>query len=226
MNNFNKEVGFVVGCDANQEWMLDWWMENYSKHNKLPVAIANFGMSSKKLKKYKPITEIIDLTSIKTKLPWFKKPLAIVNSPFKKTCLVDIDCEVLKPLDSIFNYLDEHHVCVTKDPLNTYCKKYITSEQIPMATGVVVAYSNNELIKEWAERCVGEEDIRGDQEVFNNILTERLKKKILSTKIRIIPDNYQWLRIYEMVRKNPEAYIIHWTGPDGKKIIKEKLKIV
>ncbi len=37
--------GILIGCDQNQEWMLEWWWAHYSRHNCYPVAFVDFGMS-------------------------------------------------------------------------------------------------------------------------------------------------------------------------------------
>ena len=35
----------VTGCDEKTEWQLPWFLDNYFKHNTIPIAVANFGMS-------------------------------------------------------------------------------------------------------------------------------------------------------------------------------------
>ena len=35
----------ITGCDEKTEWQLWWFIENYYKHNTIPLAIADFGMS-------------------------------------------------------------------------------------------------------------------------------------------------------------------------------------
>ena len=39
------ECGVVVGSDIGSEWMLEWWFNNYSKHNDFPVTFVDYGMS-------------------------------------------------------------------------------------------------------------------------------------------------------------------------------------
>jgi len=38
--------GVITGADSNHEWLLPWWYENLQRHNTLPVAFADFGMSA------------------------------------------------------------------------------------------------------------------------------------------------------------------------------------
>ena len=54
---------------------------------------------------------------------------------------------------------------------------------------------------------------RGDQEAFNIIAHE--------FNINRIPDNYHGLRLG---KNNDIAKTIHWTGDDGKEIIREKIR--
>ena len=33
---------FITGYDKNNEWMLDWFLKNFSKHNKTPILTYDF----------------------------------------------------------------------------------------------------------------------------------------------------------------------------------------
>ena len=48
MSKYDK--AFVTGCDESNEWMLDWFLDNYKKHNDTPIVFADFGISESKLK--------------------------------------------------------------------------------------------------------------------------------------------------------------------------------
>jgi len=218
-----SDQGVVTGCDGSHQWMLPWWFFHFRKHNpNIPVGFFNFGgMTQECIKWCSTNGYYADLSDIKTKMNWFKKPFAIWHSPFKKTMWMDNDCETQKPVDGFFSFVtNEKEISATYDPFNTFCISY-THRVIknPIATGVIVSYSNNELIGEWARKCRQANQIRGDQEVLNYILSIRKKNKEYTTKIRIMPAEYQWLRIYNQINTN--AYIMHWTGPDGKKHIKK-----
>jgi len=43
---------FITGCDKNTEWMLDWFVMNYLKHNSNQLYIMDFGMSERALEKH------------------------------------------------------------------------------------------------------------------------------------------------------------------------------
>ena len=55
------EDGVIVGSDANHEWLLVWWWENYSRFNSLPVAFVDFGMSPESRKWCQERGLIVDL---------------------------------------------------------------------------------------------------------------------------------------------------------------------
>ena len=43
MPDLNRAV--LTGSDANTEWMLPWFIENYKKHNDTHLSIVDFGMN-------------------------------------------------------------------------------------------------------------------------------------------------------------------------------------
>ena len=45
--NLNKAV--LTGSDANTEWLLPWFIENYKKHNDTNLSIVDFDMTEKML---------------------------------------------------------------------------------------------------------------------------------------------------------------------------------
>lgn len=219
------DCGVITGTDQNHQGLLPWWFSTFRKSNPtIPVAFFNFGnMSNKCIDWCKANGQYIDLSEIKTKYGWFKKPAAIWYSPFKKTLWVDNDCEIRKSIDGIFSFSVKDRIGLTYDPMNTFCTNYKNRViKKPVATGVVLAEPKNELIKDWAAHCIAAKNIRGDQEVLNYLLSIREKHQQFSTKITILPDEYQWLRIYN--RENPDAIIFHWTGPEGKAHIHKCIK--
>src|SRR5437868_5082609 len=105
-------MGILVGCDKQQEWMLKWWWGHYSKHNSFPIAFIDFGMSEeakswcRQKGKLLPLTCPKDFVFPKTLIPkeligeweksygekiwhsreqWFRKPFALLQTPFRQT---------------------------------------------------------------------------------------------------------------------------------------------
>lgn len=186
--------------------MLEWWWENYSKHNDLPVAFANFGMSRKAINFCQSRGILINLTQKTGKRNWFKKPFAMLGCPFNKVAWLDLDCEIRGKINPLFEYAKKGRIAVTLDPHNPWVKT-----RNCVASGIVVAEHGNTLIERWATSCLRPNRLRGDQEVLNSLIHDD------RNKIAIMPPEYQWLRLDG---DNPRALIMHWTGAKGKNIIR------
>lgn len=211
-----------VGADRNYEWMLKWWWKNYSQHNDFPVAFMNFGMSESAVQFCQERGVCIDVSGNINKSNWFKKPLGMLMVPTTgKVTFMDIDCEVKKNLQPLFDGVSsDEEVGLTVDKANDYCKKFYDP---PYASGVVVFKQGNEFIRQWDLACQKADGrkYRGDQELMNMIIREREDAGINTTRITTLPDKYQWLRLYG--DPHPDSHIIHWTGEDGKYIIRHKI---
>lgn len=200
--------GIVTGCDAAQEWMLPWWFEHYSKNNSYPVVFADFGMSNAGLEFCRKRGRIISISG-QFKESWFKKPLAILNSGLAKFIWIDLDCEIRGDLNPIWQFCDK--IGLTLDVKRNDLARLYSCQAL--ATGVVCGTHGNELIERWADEC-GMQQLRGDQEVLNHILgSDR-------SLVNIMPPEYQWLRLQG---DKPGVLIMHWTGSNGKTIIKKQM---
>ena len=72
-------------------------------------------------------------------------------------------------------------------------------------------------------KAVRENPTVGDQETLHLMLGDDLGRTIY---MREIPNEYNWLRV-QLVNDNQDSVkkkIMHWTGPKGNMIIKEKIK--
>jgi hypothetical protein len=221
------EYGILVAADEKQEWLLPWWWENYCQENQLQVAFADFGMSEKaKLWcQKKGFLQAVDLKGLqvaaqteieenlakdweKTASPfwdvreaWFKKPFAFLNTPFSKTIWLDLDCEVLAPIDPLFSYLNQEiklGIVQTGDVYNA---------------GVIVFEKGASLINRWVESCLLENHrFLSDQDVLTHILKQGMDPFCL------IPEIYNW----QMHRGVPVgAKILHWSAKWGKEYIRQ-----
>ncbi len=231
--------GFLVGSDLNQEWLLPWWWENYSRHNSLPVAFADFGMSPKMKDWCASRGECIRLpvhgffaaereevasenrTSWESQFgslfwdsrnAWFKKPLACLQSPFQKTAWIDLDCEVRAPLNTLFSFCE--------NDLSFSIARETESGPPPGSvmynSGVFVFKHGIPLILEWADIALDLNlNFYGDQEALTHLL---LQKKLTPCEL---PHSYNWSRTYQ---ENPEAHILHWHGAHGKVVIAHQIQ--
>ena len=136
--------GVIIASSKEQEWLLPWWWENYSKHNAFPVTFVDFGLSEdgKSFCRQKgELVEIPFFPSIgkkeeteKEKLLfwetiyrsntwkdkrsfWHKKSIALLQTPYEYTLWLDTDCEVHTCLDPLFEQIaKEDSILICPDP--------------------------------------------------------------------------------------------------------------
>lgn len=203
----------LTGCDANQFWLLDWWLKNLREHMPdIPVVVADFGLAKKMRRSLPDDIEFIHVGRLPGKRTWFMKPKAMLSSPYKYTCWLDLDCEIKKPIDDIFQYAHDGKLGLTTDE---YAKK---KKWAYWQSGVVVFKNKPKILEQWCKRSImGIE--RGDMEALHQLVGES------DEFIIRMPDEYQWLRLDIKYRGfNRDAKIVHWTGPRGKEEIIIKIK--
>jgi hypothetical protein len=211
--------GVMVALDAGMEWLLDWWWNNYSKHNKYPVCFVDYGMSPAGrawCAKHSPYRMEFNPPPVLNHI-WFRKPSAILKSPFERTVYVEPDCEIKGNIWPIFE-MAEKGLALTVDPYNPWSKEYMNP---PLATGVIGVKHGNPLVPAWAEAIVrggAENTYRSDQEALNDVLG-----RVGTNGVWIMPKPFQWLRLDGP--DNGQALIYHWTGPTGKDAIKTMLAL-
>lgn len=197
------EQGVITGADAEQEWLLPWWYENFRRHNMdTQIAFADFGLS--------PIAQhwcsqrgIVVPVRCGAGKAWHKKPFAMMQSPFKNSVWIDADCEVRQDVSALFEFCDQG-IGLTKDPITPFCP-----QPGAWATGVIASSHGEPAIEEWCKEILLRES-RGDQEALNAI-RDRLFERLVE-----MPHKYQWLRLEG---DSDQAAIMHWTGPEGKGVI-------
>ena len=212
---------FLTGCDEKTEWMLEWWVTEYSKNNDIPIIFADFGISDQ-ARKYveKTFSKVIDLTPHKD-VGWFLKPEAMIAASklSKKVCWIDTDCHILDDISDIFTHTEFNKLCMAEDVPWSVRRgsKWHNS-------GVVAFEGCPTILKNW-KSGVEEHAYVGDQEVLHIIM----RSDPLTRHIHIIdlPNEYNWLRL-QIVDDDghipTNVKIIHWTGYKGKIYIKEMIK--
>ena len=214
---------FLVGADDQLEDLLPWWYANVRKHNpNIDVTVADFGMTdSGRFWAERHANKVLTYEK-HPKLAWFYKPTAMIDCPYEYTCWLDIDCEVLKPVDEIFNYPTDDQMALTQDEVRMgYPVKFGGAENW-WATGVNVVKGKPQILLDWARNTLHNNDLRGDQEVLHQMIKEKPEYNDMIIKM---PLEYQWLRILVQERKYDSAdkKIMHWTGPVGKAYIRAEL---
>lgn len=220
--------GVLVAADITQQWLLPWFWEHYSRHNAYPVTFVDLGMSSD-MKSWcqerghyialrishlfvKEREEIANVTvanwendlgkSIWESRPaWFKKPLACLQSPYEYTLWLDLDCQVLKPLNELFS--------LSQQPAGIALSKETAPGQYN--AGVIAFRKGLALIEKWAELCLSSNDkFAGDQDVLCHLI------KVLDHPVVPMPSRYNWSRFQ---KETSDTAILHWHGPQGKSCI-------
>lgn len=231
--------GVIVGADQNQEWLLPWWWSHYHTHNNYPVTFVDLGMTSEARRWCAEKGELaslesplqfvagkdeIDRAQIKRweevygeivwplRSNWFKKPLAMLCSPYERTVWMDLDCEVLGSIHDLFQQCHpESGLALAKEP------KQESSLLLPGETlynsGVIAFTREAPPILQWAQNVFEDNhQFLGDQEILSRLIfTDQIKINELSA-------DYNW-RMSQGINLN--AVIIHWVGTWGKLYIQK-----
>jgi len=204
--------GILTGADVHMEKYLPWWFGHLRKYTDLPVAFADFGMSSK-AKEWclergqvfevpeQPTAQKEDVAHRETwekaytsavwtrRKAWFQKPLACLKTPFSSTLWLDLDCEVCKPL----NFSDS--ACA------------LVPEGSGYNSGVIVFQQGALFLQAWVNESLQNHSLHmGDQDALSRIVQD----------VEHLPAIYNW-RMRDGF--NPDAVIVHWVGVWGKEYL-------
>jgi len=232
-----EEDGIIVGSDQTQEWLLPWWWKNFSRHNQLPVTFIDFGLSAEKREWCRKRGELLplSLTTLYVKereeiapalvgkweerygdffwvarKGWFKKPFACLQSPYRRTVWLDLDCEVLGPLNELFNACEHPSgIALAKD-------RAPPPSPFPIYnSGVIVFQKDLSLLQEWAKQSLKNNGaFRGDQDLLSKILFDQ------NLPIYELPFIYNWNVGYGV---NGETVICHWIGEAAKAALRNQI---
>jgi hypothetical protein len=227
-NNLRDEDGIIVGIDQSQEWLLPWWWDHYRKHNRHSVAFIDFGMTVGKKDWCRERGELVPLfvadifvkerEEIEPEIlahweasygkqfwpcrnAWFKKPLACLQSPFKRTIWVDLDCEIRGSLQPLFDCVNPHGIALFKEKARSVYN-----------SGVIVFKHGLSLIEGWADQSFEKNHLfRGDQELLSHLIEEK------NLEVSELPEQYNWSRMHD---NDANAVIVHWHGEFGHSILR------
>ncbi len=231
----DKECGVITGCDCAQEWLLEWWWERYSAENAFPVTFIDFGMSSQIRDWCRERGELIvvdlDMSFVKSKeeidpqladlwdswvdrwdsrKAWFKKPFALLHSPYRKGIWLDLDCEVLGPLDALFSECTLlSQVAMARERKMDLLPRF--HPNLVYNGGVIAFLHGSEIIQKWAKAAVTRNHcFFGDDFLLSALIQEE------GLEIVELAEIFNW-RIVKGI--NLDAVIVHWVG--AKNYIKE-----
>lgn len=213
---FNECV--ITGCDAKSEWQLDWFLYNYNEHSNIPLILADFGMSQNTktiMNNHPSVKGIMDLTKTKEK-GWFNKPVAMFNSPAKKTVWLDTDCEIKSKLEPLFKLIVSGKLSMVED--KPWSKR---RGETWHNSGVVGVIGRPPILHNWCN-AVRDNPKVGDQEVLHSILNPITRM----THINDLPFEWNVMRLAtdHDDYKGP-IKIQHHTGDKGKDKIKGLMQI-
>lgn len=231
------EIGIIVGCDVNQEWLLPWFWRHYTKENSIPITFMNFGMSDEGVRWCQqrgtvlPINVITkdemrsmarDLWEIaygaatlqRLRDAWFKKPYAFLSSPFEVTLWLDLDCEVKTNIEPLFSLLpkDAEIGMVKEERLILFSPAGLNSYN----TGVVLFRKKAPILSRFLEFSkLYRDEYLGDQEILS-LAIEHDQPKMIQ-----LPCIYNW---DPKQGERSDAAIYHYMGQKGKEEIKQKME--
>ena len=234
-------MGIVIGSDSHQEWLLPWWWDNYSLHNAYPVAIFDFGMSREALAWCREKWQVLSLPSQIPLRPlsphiskhyknrpeldhfravWFKKPLALLHSPFPLSLWVDLDCEVKGNLSPLFSALQfGADISLVEEPGYTQEKsrelQFILPDEITYNCGIIAFKKNVPILHQWIDLATKDNsDFLADQDALSRAIY--LNRPRLFT----LPSIYNWKLSQG---HNEEALILHYAGSAKSSLIHKML---
>lgn len=211
----------VTGCDEKTEWQLPWFFENYFKHNSIPVAVGDFGMSEPMKNWVSKTFGVFCIMHLHDahKFPkgWFYKPMAMYQAPGKSVFWIDTDCQVLGNIERMFNYIQPNKLCMAID--RPWLKR---RKEEWYNSGVVGRTGKPEVLLQWMQAVQNNPQV-GDQEVLHNMLNPITRM----IHINELPNIYNWLRlqIENDNEDSPNKKIMHWTGEKGNQKIRDMIKV-
>jgi len=215
----SKEIkkSFVLATNKEQEDLAFRLYCELSFWTSIPVIVYDISENGLELFKRNnvPTVRLKYVENFK-KHPWFLKP-AVLMDAFEtndKIVFLDNDIEIIDQPDSIFDTIDSG-MAMAKD----WGRPQMHN------SGVIVLASLGPLITKWHQFSIDAEiEARGDQEILNILLE---KKPEYRAEITLLDDKYNWQRfkIADGHYQDGRATIVHWHGPTGKKILRDKHKL-
>jgi hypothetical protein len=202
---------FLTGCDSNHEWMLEWFMKHYRKHNNTPIVFVDFGISEN-MRGDLALMGFSDVITVPTQQSkgWFYKPAALqqCTQHYDEVFWIDTDIHVQGDMSPVFNYLEDNKLCMCEDRgwSARRGEKWHNS-------GLVGVRGNPKILQDWVNNCRSAKQV-GDQEVLHEMVRESPMQRMLA--ISDCPTKYNHLRLDVLDGRGGEIVGMHWTGFKGK----------
>lgn len=230
--------GVLCGAERSQEWLLPWWWSRYREHNDFPVTFCDFGMTDEMRDWCRERGEVVSIeldphcitprseiederarqweeiygwSVWNARRTWFKKPFALLESSFEQGIWIDIDCEVLGPLEPLFSDFDQtSQLALVRDYASDHLPRF--DPNVRYNGGVVVFQHGSSILENWAKGAVSQNHLFwGDDPLLSHLICSD------QLEVQELPEVYNW----RMARGlNLNVVILHWVGTGGKAYIR------
>jgi hypothetical protein len=229
--------GVLCGCDTHQEWLLPWWWSRLKEHSDWPVTFCDFGMSREArewcrergtlhdidwdpawVTPREAINEdrVVAWESMygpgvwSARESWFKKPLALLSTPYQKTVWLDLDCEVLSSISPLFEM--QAPISLVREMPSSHLPLF--HPEIKYNSGVLVFDQGVSLIKMWEEASRYSNHLFwGDDPLLSHLISRE------KYPVHEMSEVWNW-RMSDGFCMNAKIY--HWVGSGGKGFIRER----
>ncbi len=233
--------GVITGASSEQEWMLPHWWRCYTALCQEPVAFIDFGMSPSArawcqakgsfLPFHSPSGLVREKSAIcpirakfweriypgnvwKARPIWFAKIFALLQTPYRRTIWIDLDCEVKQPLDDLF-HLADNPAGLAVTPTTPALQKasevtgLLKQGERGYNPGVLAFKHGSPALFAWAKLSIERNgELLGDENTLSRALLEG------AFPITSLPLTYNWPFFFP---ENLEAKIIHFFTDRGKR---------
>lgn len=201
----------VTGGDVLHEWMLPWWHDCLRRHSQLPVVFVDMGMSRKGRAWCGERGEVVH-PGVRVDFAELLKPIGLIRSAYAESLWLDLDCEILKPLDDAFDETTAE-IGVTRD---------VPGALDPVQSGVVVVRHGSPTVLEWAELCRNwsrlDRRSTGSWNYDQSVLAHLWRQR--PGAFTLLRDEWNWVR---QKGPSPAAAVFHWWGMAGKAAIRTRI---
>ena len=209
-----RKSAFLLGADDNQLDYLDWMLKQLEDMNtKFRVLIADLGINKDYM--FPDFCDVIQIEAPSNLKGWYLKPYALRgahNWGYDQVCWLDNDLQLLDNIDDIFDHSLSTCIGMAIDEWATERSPYTVWN-----SGVVLSSNSHNILHRWSMRAHTMNE-RGDQEALAYIANE---DESIRSHIYTLPAKYNWQRL--MGEPTEKVKVRHWTGPKGKKYIRETL---
>lgn len=228
--------GILCGADERQAWLLPWWWSRYTAaQNTYPVTFCDFGLSRASRAWCAERGEVVNVEAPRSvnseRVPatvrkeweklygptiweargvWFRKPAALLKTPYLKTLWIDLDCEILGALEPLFQFCEGAMFSIARE----WDTLHLPADhpQAKYNSGVIVYDKRAPLLHLWQKRAADSRDrFWGDDPLLSSLIQE-------GHPVHEFSPLWNW-RMKDGLRW--EAQIYHWVGEWGKEYIRQ-----